>query len=200
MKHSHDTHDQNTSATDWIYGHYGGPCESLLCCLWVGQRCCSCTEQGWHADWWFCAIGIISDTLIGRGRRIFVIVEGRRSDCWACGTLRHLAKMCPGRNLTPQPCTSKESVKENKSSKVPDGVPVNRGRWKKRNLRLLPFLPLPSRMSHSNKSSVRRNDCRSRSSGISSCSKSNNSSNRSSNNRSSNNNLMNCPSWIFIWK
>lgn len=37
----------------------------------------------------------IPDILVCRGKRIFVVVEGRRPHCWLCGTVGHLAKMCP---------------------------------------------------------------------------------------------------------
>lgn len=56
----------------------------------------------------------IPDTLVCRGKRIFVVVEG----CWLCGVTSHLAKTYPSQNSIPQPVTSKEVVVEDK---VPDG-------------------------------------------------------------------------------
>lgn len=37
------------------------------------------------------------------GRNIYVVVEGRRPNCRACGALGHLTKLCPTRNPAPQP-------------------------------------------------------------------------------------------------
>lgn len=65
----------------------------------------------------------ITDTLTCRGRRVFVILEGRK-----CTPGKILAKMCPKKNLSTHPSISKETVREDKISKVPM-VKVNGGRW-----------------------------------------------------------------------
>lgn len=55
--------------------------------------------------------------ILCRGKRIFVVVQGRRPHCWLCGTSGHLAKMCPSWKLMLQPVTSKEAMVEDNPSK-----------------------------------------------------------------------------------
>lgn len=56
----------------------------------------------------------IPNTLTGRVRNMFLIVEVRRPLCWSRGAAVPLAKMCPGWNTAPQSCTSKQAVGEDK--------------------------------------------------------------------------------------
>ena len=37
----------------------------------------------------------IPETLVSRGRQMMVVVEGRRSRCWGCKQVGHIAKFCP---------------------------------------------------------------------------------------------------------
>lgn len=62
----------------------------------------------------------IPNTLVYRGKRIFVVVGGRRPHYLLCGTAGHLAKMCPSCKLMPRAATSKEVVVEDKPGEVPD--------------------------------------------------------------------------------
>lgn len=56
------------------------------------------------------------------GRPIYMVVEGRRPLCWACGTAGYLSKAYPGKTPEPQlkPTASKESAQT--SSKVAKGL------------------------------------------------------------------------------
>lgn len=66
----------------------------------------------------------IPDILSSRGRRILVIVEGRRSQCWSYGVVGHLAKVCPDKNPAPTlatpsaPAAPKETVGAEKSEQI----------------------------------------------------------------------------------
>lgn len=41
--------------------------------------------------------------LMGEGRPVYVIVEGRQPLYWACVASGHLPSVCPGKNSEPQP-------------------------------------------------------------------------------------------------
>lgn len=45
----------------------------------------------------------VPNSIICGDRNIFVIVEGHRPNCWACGAVCPLAKLCPDRSLAPHP-------------------------------------------------------------------------------------------------
>lgn len=67
----------------------------------------------------------IRDTLIRRGRNIFVIVEGRNPYCWTCSATGHLSKDCHRWCLVPQHHRRKQSSLKRRTKSLI--VTVNRG-------------------------------------------------------------------------
>lgn len=52
------------------------------------------------------SIADIPNILMYRERRMLVVVEGQRPYSWSCRSLGHMVKLCPRKNVTPQPKTT----------------------------------------------------------------------------------------------
>lgn len=63
----------------------------------------------------------ILNILMYREMRILVVVEGRRPYCWLCGVSGHMAKACPGSNVTSKTRSRTTATVETDSVKAPGG-------------------------------------------------------------------------------